>query len=73
MEIVLQCAAESARYERELWKEREARSETVVRESGCIVTELSEEEKTRFQEAVAPIYEEFSGKSAELIRRIQEE
>ena len=73
VEIVLQCAAESAQYERELWKEREARSETVVRESGCIVTELSEEEKTRFQEAVAPIYEEFSGESAELIRRIQEE
>ena len=73
VEIVLQCAAESAQYERELWKEREARSEAVVRESGCIVTELSEEEMKRFQDAVAPIYEEFTGERAEMIRRIQEQ
>ena len=73
MDIVLQCAAESAQYERELWKERESRSETIVRESGCIVTELSEDERKRFQDAVAPIYEEFSGEMAEMIRRIQED
>ena len=72
VDIVLQCAAESAQYERELWKEREARSEAVVRESGCIVTELSEDERKRFQDAVAPIYEEFSGERAEMIRKIQE-
>lgn len=73
MDIVLQCAAESAQYERELWKERESRSETIVRESGCIVTDLSEDERKRFQDAVAPIYEEFSGEMAEMIRRIQED
>ena len=73
VDIVLQCAAESARYERELWKERETRSEALVRESGCVVTELSEDERRRFQDAVAPIYEEFSGEMAEMIRRIQED
>ena len=36
-------------------------------------TELSEEETKRFQDAVAPIYEEFTGDRAEMIRRIQED
>ena len=54
--IITQCAKESARYERSLWKEREAQSEQNIREAGCIITELSKEEKSRFQAAVMPMY-----------------
>ena len=71
VETVLQCARESALYERALWKDREARSEAVVRSSGCVVTELSEAEMRRFQEAVAPIYEEFPESGKTLIQKIR--
>ena len=70
-DTVLQCATEAALYERKLWKEREALSESIIRDSGCIVTQLSEKELQRFQDAVAPIYEEFTGEEAAMIARIQ--
>ena len=50
-DIIRECAQESAQYERQLWAAREKVSESIVRKAGCIVTELSPEEKARFQEA----------------------
>ena len=68
--IIAQCAKESARYERSLWKEREARSETNIREAGCIITELSKEEKSRFQAAVMPMYGKYCSDYVDVIDRI---
>ena len=58
-DIIRQCARESALYERELWKEREGLSEQRIRSAGCIITELSPEEKERFRETVMPMYEKY--------------
>ena len=71
-EIISQCAKEAALYERELWQKREAESEALVRERGCIVTELSTGELEAFQLAVQPMYDGLSGEAQELVLRILE-
>ena len=68
--LFTQCAKESARYERSLWKEREAQSEQNIREAGCIITELSKEEKSRFQAAVMPMYGKYCSDYVDVIDRI---
>ena len=69
-EVIYQCAKETALYERELWQEREAESEALVRSRSCVVTELSAEEQEAFRLAVQPMYEGFSEEEQELIARI---
>ena len=69
-EIILECARESAEYERKLWAEREKVSEKKVRDAGCVVTELSAEEKARFQEAVSPMYELYCADYVDIIDQI---
>ncbi|MBR1565611.1 MAG: TRAP transporter substrate-binding protein [Oscillospiraceae bacterium] len=70
-DVIIQCAREAAVYERELWKEREAASEALVRENGCVVTELAEEELQKFRDAAAPLYASFPPETQALIERIQ--
>lgn len=69
-QIIRECAQESARYERRLWKKRSEASAEKVRAAGCEVTTLTPEEKQRFQEAVTPIYGEFCGDYVDLIDEI---
>lgn len=69
-QIIRECAVESAKYERRLWKERAEDSEQRVRQAGCQVTELPPEEKQRFQEAVTPIYNEFCEAYVDIIDAI---
>lgn len=68
--IIRACAQESAEYERELWIEREKSSEKRVLKEGCILTELSQEEKERFQEAVVPMYERYCSEYMDVIEAI---
>lgn len=70
--IVTQCAKESAIYERELWKQREAESEKRVRELGAVVTQIDEEELAKFREAVQPLYDECSDEMKRTIQKIRE-
>ena len=44
-EIILECARESAIYEREVWTQREEQSRSIAMENGTKVVELSAEEK----------------------------
>lgn len=69
-EVIRQCAEESARYERRLWKEREATSEKKIRQAGCVVIELDPREKARFQEAVMPMYEKYCADYVDIIDAI---
>lgn len=69
--IIREAAIESALYERELWAEREKASEEKVRAGGAIITELSAEEKVKFQEAVQPLYEEFVSEYLETVDKIR--
>ena len=71
VDVLIQCAREAAVYERELWKEREAKSEALVRENGCVVTELDGAALEEFREAVTPLYENFPPEIQTLIRQIQ--
>ncbi len=68
--IIRQCAQESAQYERRLWEQQSTESEEKVRSEGCIVIELGQAEKNRFQEAVKPIYNEFCGDYVDIIDKI---
>lgn len=58
-DIIRECAQESAQLERELWKQREETSRKKVEEGGAIITELSAEEKQKFQDAMNPLYENY--------------
>lgn len=68
--VIRECALESARYERSLWAEQEKKSEDAVRAAGCVITELSPEEKIRFQEAVTPVYEKFCSEYMDIIEAV---
>lgn len=68
--IIQECAEESARYERNQWKIRESISRQRVEANGCIVTQLSSEEKQRFQQAVMPLYEKYCAEYVDIIDEI---
>lgn len=72
-QILLQCAEESAQYERQLWSLRSESSERRVREAGCTIIELTPEEKARFREAVMPLYEKYCSEYMDIVNRIMEE
>lgn len=69
-EIILQCARESAIYERKLWVQRSEASERRVRNAGCTVVELSDKEKERFRDAMMPVYQKYCAGYMDVIERI---
>jgi TRAP-type C4-dicarboxylate transport system substrate-binding protein len=73
-EIFREAARESALLQRDLWHEREAESRRIVEEAGVTIIEGDEVDKDGFQEAMAPVYDEFASEPhiAELVKRIQE-
>ena len=72
MTIIMECAKESATYERQLWKEREEESEERVRSLGGVVTELSDAELQKFRDAVQPLYESYPENVQQIINKIRE-
>lgn len=68
--IILECARESAMYERALWEERENASKQTALLRGAQAIELSAEEKKRFQTAVQGVYEKYCGGQMDMIERI---
>lgn len=70
--VIVECARLSANYERSVWKERVDISRKRVIENGCQVFPLSDEEKQKFQAAVAPIYEKYCGDQMGLVEKIRE-
>lgn len=70
--ILRQCARESALYERDLWRQREADSEAWVVERGCVVTQLTDAEREKFRAAVQPIYDSFPEETQRLIQQIRD-
>lgn len=57
--IILECARESALYERELWTEHEREAREIALQHQVQEIRLSAEEKEKFKAAMAPIYERF--------------
>lgn len=69
-EIIVQCAKESALYERALWREQELSCREQAVNSGVVVIELTLEQKAEFQEAMEKVYEKYSGFGTELIQKV---
>lgn len=69
--LILECAKESALYERSLWSEYEDHARQVAEASGCQIIELTEEERNAFQEKSADIYESYFPDQEDLIYEIQ--
>ncbi|RKM53911.1 TRAP transporter substrate-binding protein [Butyrivibrio sp. X503] len=69
-EIILECAKESAIYERQLWIQREERSKKKAIESGTKVTTLSPSEKKKFRDAMSDVYVKYCGDEMDLINKI---
>ncbi len=70
--IIRECALESAKYERQLWAEREKSSEKKVREGGAVITQLSAEARQAFVDAVQPLYQKYGADYQDLIQQIRD-
>lgn len=71
-EIILECAGESALYQRNLWVRNDIFARATVIDSGCEVIFLEPEQKKEFQDAVQPLYQQYCGDHMDLIKRIRE-
>ncbi len=72
-QVILECAKESAVYERELWREREGESRSRAEQKGAITVELSAQEKELFYEAVQGVYEKYCCDYRDIIEAIRKE
>ena len=70
--IIREAAKESAKYERELWAEREKASKDKVKAAGSIITTLSAQVRQQFMDAVKPLYDQYGADYKDLIKRIQD-
>lgn len=70
-QIIRECAEESARLERRIWKQQERQSMHWAVEGGTQIIEISKEEKERFREAVAEVYEKYCGDDMDIIEEIK--
>lgn len=67
------CAAESAAYEKEKWKEQEEKARQEALAGGCTVIPVSDSDRQEMKKAMQPLYEKYGSDYQNLIRRIQEE
>ena len=70
-QILLECAKESALYERELWTEYEKKARETALANQVQEILLSDAEKKKFQTAMEPIYEQYESEYGEDIERIR--
>lgn len=69
-EIIMECAKESALYERELWEMRVAESRSVALKSGTVITSISPDDKELFREKMTPVYEKYCSEHMDIIEEI---
>ncbi|MGI6672176.1 MAG: TRAP transporter substrate-binding protein [Christensenellales bacterium] len=72
VEIIKAAAKDTQEYEIAEWAKKEASSEQIVRDAGSIVVELTPEARAKFEEAMAPLYEEFGSEWMDLIEQIKQ-
>jgi len=70
-EIILECARESAVYQRNLWVRNDIFARATVIDSGCEIIFLEPEQKQEFQDAVTSLYKKHCGDYLDLIEKIQ--
>lgn len=69
-QLILECAKESAIYQRELWTEQEKEAEKLAIAGGAQVIWISSTEMKKFQQAVAPLYEKYCKEHLDLLEQI---
>jgi len=72
MEIIRECAKESALFERKEWTKRETRSEKICRDNGVEVTVPGSEDVRLMQELCRPLYEKYAADYMDIVERINQ-
>lgn len=68
--IILECAKESALYQRELWAEQEATARRNALANGVEEVILAPKEKQRFREEMSEIYVKYCGEYMDMVNQI---
>lgn len=71
-QIIQECSAMSANYERMLWSAREGEARERVMKNGCTEITLSDAEKKKFRDAMEPLYEKYCGNYMDLVDQIRQ-
>ena len=69
--IILECARESALYERKLWTQREGEARRDVLNAGTQTIELDDEALRELKALVEPLYQQYCGEYMDLIDQIR--
>lgn len=69
-DIIMECARQSALYERELWESRVQQSRKVALASGILITTISPEDKQLFRDKMSPVYEKYCSDHMDIIEEI---
>jgi tripartite ATP-independent transporter DctP family solute receptor len=70
-ELITKVAKEAQLDERQLWMAKEQESIEDMKAHGVTITEISAEEKQRFQDAMKPVWDKYGAKYADLLEQIQ--
>lgn len=70
LDIIRECAKESAVYERGIWKEFEQEARAQAIEAGVVITTLRTGERKRFREACQPLYDQYGMEYEDLLEQI---
>lgn len=70
-EIILECAKESAQYQRNLWVRNDIFARATVIDSGCEIIFLEPAQKQEFRQAMEPLYDKYCSEHRELIEKIR--
>ena len=69
--LVRKLAPEAQLDERQLWADQEQRALENMKKHNVTITEISPEEKKRFQDAMKPVWDKYGAKYADLVKQIQ--
>lgn len=69
--LIRKFAQEAQQDERELWAAQEQKALENMKKNNVTITEISPEEKKRFQEAMKPVWDKYGAKYAGLVAEIQ--
>lgn len=69
--VIIQCALESALYQRELWRHQEEKSRAEVLAAGCREIQLTDEAKEQFRTILRPLYEKYCADYMDLVDQIR--
>jgi len=72
LELIKEAAFEAQAYQIALWVEKEKESEAKIVEAGNQITYLTAEEKQRFADCMAPVYEKYASDYLDIIQKIQD-